>query len=86
MGTPARGVPSAAVWPCACGEQNALADERCASCGEAFLGALRSAEALLVLPVVGDLTAMPPARRVGVALAMVVAFLVLAVLLALLLA
>jgi hypothetical protein len=84
---PALGVLSAAVWPCAaCGERNALADERCASCGEEFLGALRHAEALLVLPVVGDLAAMPPARRLGVAVAVVVALLVLAVLLGLLLA
>lgn len=75
------------MWPCAaCGEQNALADERCASCGEGFLGALRHAEPLLVLPVVGDLTALPPARRLGVAVAAVVAFLVLAALLGLLLA
>ena len=84
---PSAGIPSAAVWPCVtCGQQNALADARCASCGEDFLGALRSAEALLVLPVVGDLAAMPPARRLGGALAVVVAFLVLAVLLGLLLA
>jgi hypothetical protein len=85
--TPAVGVPSAAVWPCtACGKQNLLADDCCASCGEAFLGALRSAEALLVLPGVGDLAAMPPGRRLGVAVVAVVAFLVLAALLGLLLA
>ena len=87
LGSPWAGIPSAAVWPCgACAEQNALADERCASCGEGFLGALRSTEALLVLPVVGDLAAMPPARRVAGAVAVVVAFLVLSVLLGLLLA
>ena len=81
-------VPSAALWPClACGERNALADARCASCGEGFLAALRQTEPpLLVLPVVGDLAALPPTRRLTVAVAVVLGFLVLTSLLGLLLA
>lgn len=80
-------VPSAAVWPCsACGTPNALADAHCASCGAGFLAGLRDAEPpLLVLPVVGDLAALPPARRLTVAVLAVLAFLVVAALLGLLL-
>ena len=87
--TPAsEAVPSAALWPClACGEQNALADARCTSCGEGFLAALRQAQPpLLVLPGVGDLAALPAARRLSVAVAVVLAFVVLTALLGLLLA
>ena len=73
-------------WPCTtCGQANDLALPACEGCGTPFLAAARSAAPTVVLPVVGDLLALTPVRRVGVAVGLVVAFLVVTALLALLL-
>ena len=65
------------TWPCtACATPNTLGDDACRACGLGFLGGLREGEpALLVLPVVGDLAALPRGRRLALALAFVVAVL-----------
>ena len=77
----------AGSWPCtACSAANDLADAACRECGTAFLAAARSAPPTVVLPVVGDLLAMSPVRRVGTALGAVLAFVLVAALLGLLLA
>ena len=79
--------PPTGSWPCtACSAANDLADAACRECGTAFLAAARSAPPTVVLPVVGDLLAMSPVRRVGTALGAVLAFVVVAALLGLLLA
>ena len=81
-----RTAPPAGTWPCtACGEPNDLALAACGGCGTPFLAAVRSPAPTVVLPVVGDLLAMTPVRRVGVAVGLVVAFLLVTALLALLL-
>ena len=63
----------AATWPCtACDTRNPLDAAVCAACGTGFLATLRAAgEPLLVLPVVGDLTALTRAARLGLAAAVV---------------
>ena len=74
------------AWPCtACGQSNDLALAACAACGTPFLAAARAVPPTLVLPGVGDLLALTPVRRVGLAVAVVVAFVVMTSLLALLL-
>lgn len=66
--------PSAApepTWPCtACGASNALQAPACGGCGTGFLAAASSTPKL-VLPVVGDLTAMSRSQRVLAAVAVV---------------
>ncbi len=86
--TPAVAAPDGApTWPCtACATPNALDDDACRACGLGFLGGLREGgPALLVLPVVGDLTALPRSRRLALAVAFVVAVLAVVALLAYLL-
>lgn len=74
------------TWPCtACGASNDLAVAACAACGTPFLAAARAVPPTLVLPGVGDLLAMSPVRRVGVAVGVVVAFVLVTSLLAFLL-
>lgn len=74
-------------WPCsACEQPNDLARVTCGGCGAAFLAAVRDAPPTLVLPVVGDLLALTPVRRLGVAVVLVVALLLATALLGLLLA
>jgi hypothetical protein len=78
---------SAGTWPCTtCAQPNDLAVAACAACGTPFLAAVRGQRPSLVLPGVGDLLDLTPVRRVGLAAAVVVGFLVVSVLLALLLA
>jgi hypothetical protein len=75
------------TWPCsACSQPNDLALPACAGCGTPFLAAVRDGAPTVVLPVVGDLLALSPARRVAVAVAVVLLFLLGSALLALLLA
>ena len=70
--------PYDAYWPCdACGTRTALQDVACAGCGRPFLGALQSEQPVVALPVVGDLTRMSGAQRIGLALAVVVAVMLL---------
>lgn len=77
----------AACWPCsACGEPNAFAEQACTACGTRFLAPVRYAPPAVVLPVVGDLLALSPVRRSGLAVAVVAALVVVAALLGLLLA
>ncbi len=79
--------PSTGTWPCsACSQPTDLALGTCEGCGTPFLAAVRDAPTTVVLPVVGDLLALSPVRRVGLAVGVVVAFVVIAALLALLLA
>jgi hypothetical protein len=74
-------------WPCtACGAPNDLAVAVCHECGTAFLAGERAARPTVVLPLVGDLLALSPVRRVALAVGAVVVFLVVTALLALLLA
>jgi hypothetical protein len=58
----------------------------CSGCGTPFLAAVREPRPTVVLPVVGDLLAMSPVRRIALAVGTVLAFLVVSALLALLLA
>ena len=83
-----RTVPTTtATWPCtACGAANALLDDACRTCGLRFLAAAADTEPLLVLPLVGDLTAMSKGRRTWLAVAVVAGFVVLCAVLGLLLA
>ena len=77
---------AAGTWPCTtCGQANDLVLPACEGCGTPFLAAVRSPAPTVVLPVVGDLLVLTPVRRVGVAVGLVVAFLVVTALLALLL-
>jgi hypothetical protein len=77
----------AGSWPCAaCQVPNDLAVAACQGCGTPFLAGERAARPTVVLPVVGDLLALSPVRRVGLAVGAVVAFVVITALLALLLA
>jgi hypothetical protein len=79
--------PSTGTWPCsACSQPNDLADAACAGCGTAFLAAVREERPTVVLPGVGDLLALSPVRRVGLAVCVVVVFVLITALLALLLA
>lgn len=81
-----RPVAAAGTWPCStCEQANDLALAACRGCGTPFLAAARSAAPTVVLPVVGDLLALSPGRRLGVAVGLVVALLVVLALLALLL-
>ena len=68
-----------ATWPCStCGHGNDLSRAACASCGAGFLARLREdQEPLLVLPVVGDLSALSRGQRLGLAAGVVLAVLVL---------
>ena len=78
---------STGSWPCtACAQPNDLAVAACTGCGTPFLAAVREQRPSLVLPVVGDLLELTPVRRVGLAAAAVVGFLVVTLLLGLLLA
>lgn len=83
LGLPARGASATAepTWPCVtCGAGNLLTASVCAACGAGFLAGLREAEGpLLELPVVGDLTRLPRAQRLGLALAIVLVVLALIV-------
>jgi hypothetical protein len=75
------------TWPCsACAQPNDLAVAACEGCGTPFLAAVRDVPLTVVLPVVGDLLALSPVRRVGLAVGVVVAFVLITSLLALLLA
>jgi hypothetical protein len=77
----------AGTWPCtACEAPNDLAVAVCQGCGTPFLAGERAARPTVVLPVFGDLLALSPVRRVGLAAGAVVAFVVVTALLALLLA
>ena len=78
----------AGTWPCsACSQGNPLATEACEGCGTPFLAAARDPRPTVVLPVVGDVLALSPVGRVGLAVGIVVALLLLVTaLLALLLA
>ena len=79
--------PAGPSWPCdVCGHDNGLAADRCATCGTAFLAAVRSAAPALVLPLVGDVASMSVAGRAGAAVALAVALLVVTAALGLLLA
>ena len=76
--TPAIGAAPAAgpTWPCTtCGAANSFDRDLCGSCGSAFLAAARDDGPLLELPVVGDLTRLSRAQRLGLAAGLVVAFL-----------
>ena len=76
----------AGTWPCTtCAQANDLALPACAGCGTPFLAAVRDAPPTVVLPVVGDLLAMTPLQRVGVAVGFVVVSMLVTALLALLL-
>ena len=87
--TPAVGAdarPSAARgWPCSgCGETNAVELDACAACGTGFLAGLRKeAGPVLALPVVGDITRLSRAQRLGMSAAFVAVFLLLIALLGL---
>ncbi len=64
------------AWPCTtCGAANSFDRDVCGSCGSAFLAAARDEGPLLELPVVGDLTRLGRAQRLGLAAGLVVAFL-----------
>ena len=68
-GTPAL---EAGGWPCtACGVWSPLDRDDCAGCGLAFLGGPDGAVPPLVLPGVGDLALLSRARRLGLALGLV---------------
>ena len=60
-------------WPCtACGARSPMADATCRGCGLPFLGALPDAgPPVFLLPVVGDLTRLSGAQRIGVAMLLV---------------
>lgn len=75
-----------AGWPCAtCGHLNGLTASTCAACGAGFLAALREADApSLVLPGVGDLMRLSRGQRIGLAAAVVLAFVALTALVGLL--
>jgi predicted amidophosphoribosyltransferase len=78
---------STATWPCsACSQPNDLALPACEGCGTPFLSAVRAGRPTAVLPVVGDVLALTPARRVGLALVTVLVLLLTTAVLALLLA
>ena len=78
---------SSGTWPCStCSHPNELALALCEGCGTPFLAAVREARPTIVLPGVGDLLALSPVRRVGLAVSAVVAFVLVSALLALLLA
>lgn len=70
-------------WPCSgCGAVNAVEDDACVACGTGFLAGLRQdAPPLLALPVVGDITRLSRAQRLGMASAVVLLFALLTVLL-----
>jgi hypothetical protein len=72
-------------WPCsACGTVNPMAHDTCSACGQHFLAGVRGQEApLLDLPVVGDITQLGRAQRIGLAVLVVVAAIVLTFLLGL---
>lgn len=57
------------TWPCTnCGAANALSSDTCAACGQGFLAPLREVGTpMLVLPLVGDVVALRPAQRLGLA-------------------
>ncbi len=65
-------------WPClTCQARNPLSASACSECGSTFLAAVAQQDrAALVLPLVGDLTAMSRGRRLGLAGALVAALLV----------
>ena len=83
--TPAR-APRPGGWPCSgCGASNPVELDACAACGLGFLSGLKKTEPpLLVLPVVGDLTKLSRAQRLGAAGAVVLAIVLLTVLVSLL--
>ena len=87
VGLVERAAPSTGSWPCStCAQPNELAEPACTGCGTPFLAAVREQRPSLVLPVVGDLVALSPARRAGVAVCVVLVLLLVSALLALLLA
>ena len=57
------------TWPCtACGAANPLSAAACAACRSPFLAGLRETDPpLLVLPGVGDVSALSRGRRLGLA-------------------
>ena len=73
-------------WPCSgCGEVNAVELTSCGACGTGFLAGLRKESAAgLALPVVGDLTLLSRAQRLGLAGGVVLLAMVLITLLGLL--
>lgn len=77
----------AGAWPCsACARRNPLAAEACQGCGTPFLAAAHGPRPTVVLPVVGDVLALSPVRRVGLAVGVVVALLLVTALLTFLVA
>jgi hypothetical protein len=75
-----------AGWPCSgCGTVNGVELDACAACGTGFLAGLKRDEPpLLVLPGVGDLTRLSRGQRLGLALGVVLLFVLLVGLLGLL--
>lgn len=77
---PVRTAPvSSAGWPCGtCGFANPIEASACTACGAGFLAAMRKDEApLLELPVVGDLTKLSRAQRLGLAAGLALVFVLL---------
>lgn len=74
-----RAVPRTAepTWPCTrCDAVNPLSATACVTCGSGFLAAVKDDEKpLLELPLVGDLGRMSRGRRLGLAVAVVLALL-----------
>lgn len=73
-------------WPCGtCGGGNPMELPVCAACGAAFLAAVRTdAAPLLVLPLVGDLARLGKAQRYALAMGVALVAMVVVVLLGLL--
>ena len=75
------------TWPCAsCGALTPLDDAACAACGAGFLAPLHEDGPVLVLPLVGDVSRLSQAQRLGLALGIVLLVVLLTSLLAALLA
>lgn len=56
------------TWPCSrCGTANPVAAAACTACGAGFLAGAHDDEALLALPVVGDLGRFSRAQRLALA-------------------
>jgi hypothetical protein len=83
-GVPAPAAPTAAKpearWPCTlCGVSNPMSEDACTACGTGFLASVASTTPTH-LPLVGDVQRMSQAQRImvgaGVAVALILAFLV----------
>jgi hypothetical protein len=73
-------------WPCSnCGAVNGVELDACAACGSGFLSGLKRDEPpLLVLPGVGDLARLSRGQRLGLAMGVVLLFVLLVAVLGLL--